>query len=102
MISHHLKEDAADIQVKERLWQATERELLGFSERYAAAHEVGERVSDPQEDIACAAKLKGYPKTLVRNLGGVIRRELPDETRGLLDGYRQKLGLASGRKRKGK
>lgn len=99
MISHHLKEDSSDIAVKTRLWEATQRELLGFVERYAAHHVVGCRVSDGQEDVACAAKAKGYPKTLVRDLGSLSRRGLMGgvEATEALRAYRVKIGLASSR-----
>ena len=97
MISHRLKEDAGDIAVKARLWDATRRELMHFATRYAEEHVVGVRVSDGQEDVAIAAKDKGYPKTLVRALGSIVRRDLSEssEASEMIAEYQIKLGLRS-------
>lgn len=97
MISHRLKEDASDIAVKARLWDATKRELLHFANRYAEEHVVGSRVSDGQEGVVCAASAKGYPRTLVRNLGELARRDMADSDRAReeIQSYQIKLGLLS-------
>ncbi|WP_313349101.1 hypothetical protein [Paracoccus sp. (in: a-proteobacteria)] len=68
------KETAEDIAVKDRLWDATERELEHFSRLYADGYIKGEDYSDAQRDATSAAKRKGYPKGLVRALGGIIRK----------------------------
>ena len=99
MISHRLKESQEDSDVKARLWDATSRELIRFAERYAEEHVVGQRVSEAQEDVACAAAKMGYPKTLVRDLGSAARRGVMAEDRavGMLCAYQIRIGLASGR-----
>lgn len=68
------KETAEDLAVKDRLWDATERELEHFARLYADGYVVGEPYSDAQKDATSAAKRKGYPKGLVRDLGAIVRK----------------------------
>jgi hypothetical protein len=93
------KETEADNAVKARLWASTESELRRFAARYAEEHIVGSRVSEGQEDVACAAKGKGYPKTVVRALGSLYRRDMSDAdvAAEVVSDYRHSLGLSEGR-----
>ncbi|REF70384.1 hypothetical protein [Paracoccus versutus] len=68
------KETAEDLAVKDRLWDATERELEHFARLYAEGHVAGFRYRDAQKDATSAAKRRGYPKGLVRDLGAVVRK----------------------------
>lgn len=86
-----LKETAEDLEVKERLWGATVREVREISERYAAAHEVGVRETERQYDIVFAAKKRGYPMGLVRDLARSIRCGKSEEHH--LNGFRDAIGL---------
>lgn len=90
-----LKETAEDLAVKDRLWDATDRELHHFAEIYAAGHVPGERYSDAQKDATSAAKVKGYPKGLVRSLGDIVRKDEWGgvEAASIRQEYRARLGL---------
>ena len=86
------KEESEDIAVKDRLWGATERELLGFAQKYADRHVVGAGRSGGQRDICSAAKGKGYRIGDVAKVGSALRRGAdPSET---LNKYRDHLGLS--------
>lgn len=89
------KEEPADLAVKARLWDATERELEGFARKYAAGHVKGERYSEIQKDVTYAAKAKGYKIGLVRELGDHVRRDKWDQPSCLAARrtFRQELGL---------
>lgn len=89
----HFVETVADVEVENRLWDATKRELLGFCQKFADRHVVGERRSDGQKDVCEAAKLKGYRITDVARIGAAIRsgRDFSDT----LESYRESLGLAT-------
>lgn len=89
-----LKETAGDIEVKERLWCATEREVLKFAGREAEEFVKGEAHSDGQKDVTSAAKKKGYPCGLIRSLGRARRLELDAEISAQLSEYREKIGLS--------
>lgn len=90
------KETAEDIEVKDRLWGAVQREAMRFAVRYAEEHVVGERSSTEQENICDTAKAKGYPKGLIRELGSLVRRNMADGDRAVdvFAAYRGKIGLS--------
>lgn len=90
-----MKEDAQDVAVKRRLWEATAKELLHFANRCAEEHVVGQRYPRGQQAVTAAAKRKGYPILLVRALGSLIRRgkiDAPEVTLMLLR-YKDDIGL---------
>lgn len=87
------KEECSDIAVKERLWNATEREALRFANREAEEFVVGSAYSDGQKEVTSAAKKKGYPIGLIRTLGRAIRLNLEVERDQALVEYRSKIGL---------
>lgn len=108
-ISNHLFETPEDLEVKRKLWRATEREVMGFAQRYADLHAVGsKKPSDGQKDIAAAAKKKGYPKTLIYQAASIIRRKAKEdrnsklekwadvEMQDLMKNYADNLGLGRG------
>lgn len=98
MLSHHLKEDAADIAVKARLWQASKRELLHLADRYRSEHRPGKRSCYAQEEVCSAAALKGYPITLIRFLGAQKRADGLDAAAHRRIGLWQvRIGLKSGK-----
>jgi hypothetical protein len=109
-VSAHLKETAADAEVKTRLWSATERELLGFAERHALARSPKQKAdNDVQADVIEAVKRRGYPVSVVRQVSrliGAISRaesakktspdrilELSERKRQALRDYRCQIGL---------
>lgn len=106
-IGSHLMEAPEDLAVKERLWDATRREVMRFAQRHAAEHVVGEARSEPQADILEAAKRKGYEITLIENCGTLHRRiaaaqeredaerasKLTMQLRERLRAYAHKIGL---------
>ncbi|MEX5600732.1 hypothetical protein [Pseudophaeobacter sp. C1-32P7] len=74
-VSSYLVETEADLAVKANAWKAMEREVMGFAQRYASEHVIGQTApSDAQRNIAWAAKDKGYPVTLVKKAGSLLRR----------------------------
>lgn len=95
-----MKEDAWDVAVKRRLWEASQRELMYFAGRCAEEHVVGTKYSKGQQSVTAAARAKGYPAGLVRKLAALKRRGLLEGERAslLLDHYRRKLRLHIGAK----
>ncbi|KHQ51128.1 hypothetical protein [Mameliella alba] len=93
--SQHLKETAEDIAVKDRLWSATERELLYFAGRMREEHKPGhDGDTDGQRDVVSAARDRGYPVTLIRFLSAAKRADVMDEAGSeRIALYRDKLGL---------
>lgn len=89
-----MKEDDGDRAVKASLWEASEREILRFAGRYRQEHCAGVAACRAQDDVADAAKQKGYPKGLIRFLGAQKRGDEMDAA-GLqrLREYRQSIGL---------
>lgn len=107
-VSSHLVETPEDLAVKVKAWKATEAEVMRFAREYADHHEVGlGKPSAMQDAIAGDAGDKGYPKTVVREAGDILRRverakednkpadvtELEAKMRVLLCGFANKIGL---------
>lgn len=109
-----MKETQADADVKDQLFVATRREIMAYAERFAAAHVRGQTSdSDAQHDIGAAAKIKGYPCGVIREMARDIRmiaraegRKKPDPAQvhnmrvrleGEVTAYRAKIGLGVGR-----
>lgn len=87
------RETEADLAVKARLWEATEREVMRFANSFAEGHVVGARRSAAQADTIYAAKKKGYPIGLIESVGAAIRRGDDARIEAELLGYRPKIGL---------
>lgn len=87
------KEEPADIEVKDRLWMATEAEAMRFAVREAEEFVVGQAYSEGQKQVTSAAKRKGYPCGLIRKVGRAHRLGLEDIAAEALRDYREHLGL---------
>ena len=107
-VSSYLVETEADLAVKANAWKAMEREVMGFAQRYASEHVIGQTApSDAQRNIVWAVKDKGYPATLVKKAGSLLRRIegadpeadpekascLKKELRELMRDYARKIGF---------
>ncbi|RBW63040.1 hypothetical protein [Ruegeria sp. A3M17] len=94
-VSSHLVETPEDLAVKVKAWKATEAELMRFGKAYADHHEVGlGKPSAMQDAIAWDAWDKGYPKTVVRDAGNILRRiQVAKEAEKSEDGAEHKTKL---------
>lgn len=93
-----LKETPEDIATKERLWDATEREVLGLSANYAGKQDL-EGAQERWLDAQAIAKRKGYPVALVKKVGRLLHGSMSDKTveaAAALSDYRAKIGLKVG------
>ncbi len=90
-----LKETAEDIAVKDKLFDSSMAEVIGFATKHADRHEVGAGETDGQKDILSAAKSKGYQMKLIRRTAMFIRRGRTETIAydNLVSEYRNKLGL---------
>lgn len=61
-----MRETAADVEVREKLWDASVAELKRCASSYAEASVKGAWSTDLQDEIVAAAKKRGYPAGLVR------------------------------------
>ncbi|MCA0905157.1 hypothetical protein LCM27_01960 [Ruegeria marisrubri] len=107
-VSSHLVETPEDLAVKVKAWKATEAEVMRFGREYAEDDGVGlGKPSAMQDAIAGDAGDKGYPTTVVREVGSILRRievaeeankpadvaELKTKLRAELCGFANKIGL---------
>lgn len=90
-----LKETPEDIAVKTKLFDASLAEVLRFATKHCDAHCVGEKETDDQKDVLCAAKLKGYLMGDVRSFSSLTRRQLIDSDSYDFEvrAFRERLGL---------
>ena len=90
-----LKETAEDVAVKDKLFNSTMSEVLGFANKHSERHEVGVRETEGQKDILTAANSKGYRKGMIQRVAMFIRRGKTEtiEYDNLVSEYRSKLRL---------
>ena len=90
-----MKQDADDVEVQQRLWRSTEKELMHFAKRYAEEYKRNDwrAPSEGQNNVAEAAKMRGYPKTVVRMLGDFVRTKNKKLIARTMSRYRARLKL---------
>ena len=90
-----LVETAGDIAVKDKLFNSTMSEVLGFAKKHAERHVVRGGETEGQKDILSAAKSKGYTMKQIRRAAMFIRRGKTETVayENFVSEYRNKLGL---------
>lgn len=70
----HLKETEEDLVPKQKAWAGCRKRIESYAKQYAEGHVVGESPTDDQKAILQDAKNEGYPKSIVKTCGDLMRR----------------------------